>query len=112
VDSGKKAAALLAAACMGGALTFGGLVACTLRSQGGFASFNPWLALIVFIPLSLAGVVRLLFLKVDKAKTWAVLAIVLGILGVGLLFYLEYSGRLVHVMMRPDRSVQVDHFHG
>jgi hypothetical protein len=97
---------------MGGALTFAGLVACTLRSHGGFAPFDPWLALIVFIPLTLVGLVRLLFLKPDRARTWAVLAIVLGLLGVGLLFYLEYSGSLVHVMMRPDRSSQLEHLHG
>jgi hypothetical protein len=110
VDSVKRASALLAAGCMGGALTFAGLVAFTLRSRDGFAPFDPWLALAVFIPLSLAGLIRLLFLKVDRARTWAVLAIALGILGIGLLFYLEYSGSLVHVMMCPDRSAHVEHF--
>lgn len=102
MDSGRKAAGLLAAACMGGALTFAGLVACALNSRDGLAAFDPWLALIVFIPLVLVGVIRLLFLKTDLARIWAVLAIVLGILGAALLFYLEYSGRLVHVRMRPD----------
>jgi hypothetical protein len=97
---------------MGGALTFAGLVAFTLQSHDGFSPFDPWLALIVFVPLSLVGVVRLLFLKVDRARTWAVLAIFLGILGVGLLFYLEYSGSLVHVLMRPDRSEQMEHLNG
>lgn len=76
------------------------------------ASFDPWLALLVFVPLFLVGLVRLIFLRNGGARTWAVLALVLGILGVGLLFYLDHSGRLVHLDMRPVRAVDREGYHG
>jgi len=87
---------------MGGALTFAGLVVFTLHSHG-VASFDPWTALVVFAPLALLGLLRLIVRGIEGARTWGTIALLLGLLGIGLLFYLEYSGALVHVMTRPDR---------
>ena len=76
------------------------------------AAFDPWLALVVFVPLIVVGLVRLIFLRSGGAGTWAVLALVLGILGVALLFYLDSSGRLVHLDMRPERAVDWEEYDG
>ncbi len=73
-----------------------GIVSYVLRNDSGHTGFSPYLALGVFIPASLAGLIQLQFLRTPgSARRWAVMAILTGIGGICLLVYLDLSNTLL-----------------
>lgn len=79
-----------------GLAAIAGIVSYTLRNDSGHTGFSPYLALGVFIPASLAGLIQLLFFRAPgSAKRWAVLALLTGIAGICLLVYLDLSNTLL-----------------
>lgn len=84
------------------ALFLAGLVTITtillyaLQNASGHCGFSPWLSLLVFVPLLLAGILGLLRSRGDRTlRTSALLAVTIALLGVLLLVYLDVSNTLL-----------------
>ncbi|HOP26879.1 MAG TPA: hypothetical protein PK907_11795 [Candidatus Sabulitectum sp.] len=79
-----------------GVAAIAAIVSYVLRNDSGHTGFSPYLALGIFIPASLAGLVQLLFFRAPgSARRWAVVALFTGIAGICLLVYLDLSNTLL-----------------
>ena len=79
------------------ALVIASLVAFAFRNDSGECAFSPYIALIVFIPVVVTGLVQIIFQRKDhSAAFWGATALFIGLAGVALLVYLDRSETLVH----------------
>ncbi|MCB1213916.1 MAG: hypothetical protein KDK66_00435 [Deltaproteobacteria bacterium] len=68
----------------------------TLQNTSGHTGFNPYLALWIFIPVSLIGLFNVLYTREQSPKKLpALLALTFGLLGILLLVYLDQSNTLL-----------------
>ncbi len=86
---------LMAAAILGlAAIT--GIVAYTVQNDSGHTGFSPYLGLAVFVPVALAGLFQIFFLRTPRAaRRWGVIALLAGVIGIALLVYLDKSNTLL-----------------
>gem|GEM_PF-4576354 len=79
------------------ALVIASLVAFTFRNDSGQCAFSPYIALTVFIPVLVTGLVQIIFQRRDhSAVFWGASALFMGLAGIVLLVYLDRSETLVH----------------
>ncbi len=82
------------------------IVVYTAQNGSGHTGMNPYLGLWLFVPIALAGMVRLLVSWRAPGAKWPALASLLtGMLGIGLLAYLDITNTLLEYGVWLDRGM-------
>ncbi len=103
----KKAMTVISvAAGVVGLAAVGGIVWYAAQNDSGHTGANPWLALVVFVPAALVGVLHLVARRHRRLPAWpGMAAMVIGCGGVGLLVYLDWSNTLLEYGVWLDRGM-------
>ena len=93
-------------AALAGLAAITAIVIYTVQNDSGHTGFNPYLALAMFVPVAVVGILHLAILRSSgAARLFAIFAIVIGIAGVGLLIYLDQSNTLVQYEVWCERGM-------
>ncbi len=93
-------------AALAGLAAIATIVVFTAQNDSGHTSVNPYLALALFVPVAVAGILHLTFLRSSGAARWcAILAVVIAIAGTGLLIYLDQSNMLLQYDVWCERGM-------
>jgi len=77
-----------------------------IMNDSGHTGLNPYSALMVFGPVTIAGILHLSFIRCCGIARWcSILAIVVGIMGSGLLVYLDHSNTLLQYEVWIQRGM-------
>ena len=76
-----------------GCLTVLSLIGYTIQNESGHTGMNPYFLLSVFIPLLILGIV--LYRRLQPSKWPAIMATILGLVGIALLVYLDKDNILL-----------------
>ena len=77
-----------------------------IMNDSGHTGFNPYSALMVFGPVTTAGILHLSFIRCGGiARRCSILAVVVGIMGSGLLVYLDQSNTLLQYEIWIQRGM-------
>ncbi len=72
------------------------IVAYTIQNDSGHSSFNPYLALVIFVPILAFGLAYFLSFRGTPGAKWCgILAVIVGIAGIALLVYLDRTNTLL-----------------
>jgi hypothetical protein len=94
------------ALCLAGLVAIATILLYSLQNRSGHCGISPWLSLIVFVPLLLAGIVGLLRSGGYRSlRTSARLGIAVSLLGVLLLVYLDISNTLLQYEVWIERGM-------
>ena len=89
-----------------GVLTICALLIYAAQNHSGHTGLNPYHALVVFVPLGIAGLVCLLTTPYPGYQKWlAVSAILIGFFGAVFLVYLDQSNTLLPYEVWIDRGM-------
>jgi drug/metabolite transporter (DMT)-like permease len=98
--------ALLTMCNSAGVWTIFALLIYAAQNHSGHTGFNPYHALVVFVPLGITGLSCLLMVPCPRRHQWlAVSAILIGLFGVMLLIYLDQSNTLLPYEVWIDRGM-------
>jgi hypothetical protein len=77
-----------------------------IMNDSGHTGLNPYSALMVFGPVTIAGILHLSFIRCGGIARWcSILAVVVGIMGSGLLVYLDHSNTLLQYEVWIQRGM-------
>lgn len=82
------------------------IIAYAVKNDSGHTGMNPYLGLWLFIPIALAGIVRLfVFRRAPGAKWLGLASLLAGVLGIGLLVYLDVTDTLLEYEVWNSRGM-------
>lgn len=94
------------AAFLIGSTAIAALAAHAVTNSSGHTSLDPWMALLVFLPVALTGLLNRLTCSEQGCRAlWGYLAIAAGLAGVLLLAYLDLSGTLLQYEAWIERGM-------
>jgi|TARA_B100000959_G_C14994041_1_gene629320 peptidoglycan/LPS O-acetylase OafA/YrhL len=83
-----------------------GILIYAFQNDSGHTGFDPYTTLVVFVPVVLAGILRLVMQRGNTAARWCALcAVLVGITGVVLLVYLDQSNTLLQYEVWIQRGM-------
>ncbi len=93
-------------ATLAGLAAIVGILVYAFQNDSGHTSFDPYAALVVFVPVALAGILRLVLQRSNTAARWCALcAVLIGIAGVALLVFLDQSNTLLQYEVWIQRGM-------
>lgn len=94
------------AAAAAALLLSSGIIAYTLDNESGHTGIDPYLALVVFVPAAVTGVIQLALSGSLGLPRWPGLAAVFfSVFGIGLLVYLDVSNTLLQYEVWVSRGL-------
>lgn len=96
MSSSTMATVVMISAALVGACTLAGIVTYTIQNDSGHTGVNPYSAMVVFVPVTVTGLVHVLALRRRQTWKWpGTMALAVGLAGVALLIYLDTSNTLL-----------------